>query len=438
MLAKLLRPATLPAILAALILAAVAGCEKTAPPANSPPGERFTGSESCKECHEEIFNGWKATFHAYKFQPASADFIEGDFEKNNALAAGEPPARMERKGEKFFVTTTGKDGQEATFPVDYVLGSIWKQRYITKFPNGALHVLPVQWNPLSQSWVEYQETRGAQPGSGSFWADPERAFQKRCLGCHTTNPELGFDGAAGTYDTHWTDLGVGCESCHGPGAAHIAAPIAEKRSTILNPARLADPRRAGQVCGACHTRGSSPGGEFAYPVGYYPGGQLAFLFDESPGAYPDGSPKEHHQQYNDWKGSGHARAGVMCWDCHDAHAKGKSNRFQLKLPGSLLCQSCHQVEPRGVHGLHSVNNCVGCHMASVVQSATLGDMRSHTFRVIRPELTVAAGSLKKQPNSCNSCHHHAKEDPENLVHFLKAVQKPQPCKACHDKEEPGD
>ncbi len=425
-------------LLLALALPLLAACQTSPGPAGQPPVDGFVGSASCRECHEEIFNGCKATFHAYKFQPATPEFIEGDFDKRNTLPPGDPPARMTRQGDRFFVTTGGPDGKQGTYAVKYVLGSLWKQRYVTEFPNGSLHVLPVQWNPGTQQWVQPPGPKGAKPGSGDFWADPERSFQKKCLGCHTTNARLGHDPAGGTYRTEWTELGVGCEACHGPGATHIAAPIANKQATVLNPARLADPRRAGMVCGACHTRGSSPDGAFAYPIGYRPAGKLNFLFDEKPGSYPDGSAKEHHQQYNDWKGSGHARAGVMCWDCHSPHAKGKSNRFQLKLPGSLLCQTCHTVQPKGVHGLHSVNNCVGCHMASVIQSATPGDMRSHTFRVIRPELTVAAGSTAKQPNSCNSCHYHEQTDPEDLVHFLKAVQKPATCKRCHDKEEPGD
>ena len=192
------------------------------------------------------------------------------------------------------------------------------------------------------------------------------------------------------------------------------------------------------VCGACHTRGATRDGGFAYPVDYRAGGQLDFLFDANPAVYPDGSPKAHHQQYNDWQGTGHAAAGVMCWDCHSPHARGKSNRFQLKLPGSMLCMTCHKVEPRGYHGLHSVNNCMGCHMPLTAQSATPGDLRSHRMKVVRPQLTVDAGDNGVQPNSCNLCHYHKDGDPEDLVHAMEAARKPAVCKKCHDQEDPGD
>lgn len=37
---------------------------------------QYTGSAACKDCHEEVFNGWKTTFHAYKFRPADVEDVE--------------------------------------------------------------------------------------------------------------------------------------------------------------------------------------------------------------------------------------------------------------------------------------------------------------------------------------------------------------------------
>lgn len=422
-----------------LAVVLLGACERRPAPRPSPQitasASGYVGAEACKECHEEIYNGWKGTFHAYKFQPATPDFVVGDFERDNVLTLDGSETVMNRDGEDFTVTTTGPDGAMHEYAVKYAVGSVWKQGYITEFPNGGLFVLPVQWNVKSQEWVDHFGLENHQPGSGRFWSDEGREFQYQCMGCHTTNARTNHDAATDTFDTRWTDLGVSCEACHGAGKEHIEAPIQDKATTILNPARLADPNRAAMVCGSCHTRGTSQEGKYAYPVDYRPGAQLNFLIDQDPAVYPDGSPKEHHQQYNDWEASGHATAGVSCWDCHSPHARGKSNRYQLKLPGSLLCTTCHSVEPRGVHGLHSVNNCVGCHMPTTVKSATPGDLRSHRMRVVRPELTVEAGDVETQPNSCNLCHYHEDYFPEDLVHFLQAVQRPQVCSECHYHQE---
>ncbi len=42
-----------------------------------------------------------------------------------------------------------------------------------------------------------------------------------CFNCHATNLAQNFDVAARAYATSWTEMGIGCEACHGPGAAHV-------------------------------------------------------------------------------------------------------------------------------------------------------------------------------------------------------------------------
>ena len=112
----------------------------------------------------------------------------------------------------------------------------------------------------------------------------------------------------------------------------------------------------------------------------------------------------------------------MCWDCHYSHMKGNANKFQTRLPGSSLCRSCHEVENKGVHGIHSVNNCIGCHMPPVGKRATKGDVHSHQFKVISPKKTIDAGNSDKQPNSCNACHYHANDKPDDMLDVLQRVK----------------
>jgi hypothetical protein len=83
-----------------------------------------------------------------------------------------------------------------------------------------------------------------------------------CLKCHTTGfgEPGGFaaDAAAGSHP----DLArVGCESCHGSGAAHIE-PEAKKIGTIISLGDKCDSCVILQICGGCHDDANDPGFEF--------------------------------------------------------------------------------------------------------------------------------------------------------------------------------
>ncbi len=391
-------------------------------------GATYVGAKKCRMCHEKIYEGWKTTYHPYKFQDLTPDAVVADFINNNTLTAGDYTTKMSRKGDDFFITTMGPDNKEHQYKAEYLIGSVWKQRFVTKFPNGALHVLPVQWNVKTQEWVDYHGLKKHKPGDGKYWSDTKRTYQFKCTGCHNTGSKFSYDKNTNTFGaTTWVDKGVACEACHGPGSKHIDASGEDLARTIVNPAKLYDPNRAAMICGQCHNRGSSKTKLFdfqktGYPHDYKPGGNLNFMYDEKPGLHPDGTSKKHHQQYIDWKKSEHFTAGVQCWDCHYSHRKGSSNRHQTKLPGSVMCKNCHvDVVKQGVHGIHSTNNCIGCHMAPAAKSATMGDIRAHSFKVVKPAETIKSGA--KQPNACNLCHYHKDDKPEDLQKVLDAIKK---------------
>ncbi len=374
-----------------------------------PQNATYVGAAECKKCHEEIYEGWKSTMHPYKFQQVSPKAVIGDFKKNNRLTSGDKTISMLEKAGEYFITVAGPDKKEHSYKIKYLIGGFWKQLYVTEFPNGELHILPAMWIVETQSWQK-----------SKYWSDT--IYQYSCSGCHNTGTQINYDKSKDTFKTTWADLGVACESCHGPGSKHLDAKEGDESGTIANPAKIPDPARAAMVCGSCHIRGSSPDGQYGYPHGYKPGDQLNFMFKEKPKLHPDDSSRANRQQYIDWKKSGHAREGVMCWDCHYSHKKGNANKFQTKLPGSSLCRSCHEVESKGVHGIHSVNNCVGCHMPPVGKRATKGDVHSHQFKVISPKKTIDAENSEEQPNSCNACHYHINDSPEDMLDVLERVK----------------
>jgi len=366
-------------------------------------GATFVGSEECKKCHERTFLEWKTSLHSRMMQNAKEypEAIIGDFET---------PSNVMKFVEK---------------DVDYTPGSQWKQQYLEK-KGRDLMVFPAQYNVSTGKWKTY------------FPDDPaKRVWFQECAGCHATgvNPEK----------KSFVEMGISCESCHGPGSNHVEAVPGFEIPTIIQAGRLT-PAAAAQICGSCHTRGRDKTGNYAYPSQYQSVRGVANIrlhFDEASPAttpeyfWPSGESKYSNQQYLDWKQSQHAKVGVVCVTCHGVHKSRSKMIFtggfaglpdvstaRTRLFGDQLCESCHTApQYRSAHRIHTFGSCIACHMPMVATIGEAGDARSHTFRFISPEASLKAGDLDKQPNSCSSCHHHKETPVEDLVAFLDAAKK---------------
>lgn len=366
-------------------------------------GATFVGSETCKKCHERTYLDWKTSLHSRMMRSTADDPLAniGDFESPN-------DARTFEK----------KD-------VDYVLGSQWKQQYLKK-EGDDLIVLPAQYNVFTGQWKPYFRNDSAQ-----------RDWFRNCAGCHATgvNPEK----------KEFTEMGVACEACHGPGSNHVEAVPGYEIPTIISASRLT-PMLAAQICGSCHTRGKDKTGKYAYPVDYqtHKGeANMRLYFEQVDGEdhsryfWPSGESRYSNQQYLDWQKSEHAKVGVTCVTCHSVH-KSRSSlevigevanplvviRSKTRLFEDRLCRSCHSSSQyRSAHRIHTFGSCVRCHMPKVAGIGEAGDAHSHTFRFMFPEESLKAGGVEKQPNACNSCHHHKDTPVEDLNAFLEAAKK---------------
>lgn len=332
----------------------------------------YAGSMRCAGCHEDKYFGWRDTLHANIIQNPTT---------NPAAVVGD-----------FTV-----DDPDLTFGLNdiaYTVGQQWKQLYITQTVSNTFAILPAQWNVATQEWVPYHP---------DTWQDSD--WRTECAGCHVTGLE--------TQNWTFTEFGVGCESCHGPGAAHASDP------ENIKPYATADD----QVCGACHSRGLSPEGH-PFPTNYKPGDTLTdhftFVTDDA-SVWPDGSAKLNHQQYMDWQlGSTMQQAPDMgCTTCHSVHDSG-AGASQLKDAQNALCISCHA--PQEALAKHTPFHevamtkrsfaCSDCHMPLMATSAVEFDIHNHSLLQPNPTGTIDHGGLENMPNACNNCHNRPGEDPE--------------------------
>ncbi|HBH61650.1 MAG TPA: hypothetical protein DDX85_07935 [Nitrospiraceae bacterium] len=397
----------------------------------------YVGSTRCKDCHWKEHDTWKNTLHSKFMQPAGDYTILGDFEIHNKfttnvtksaprLAGEEVTSRMFIKDGRYYVNTMGPDWEFHDYQITNVIGIGRRQNFLTTFPNGEIHLLPVEWDIRSKSWHDLNGLEKSYPGNGEYWSSTQRIWQYTCGGCHVTGLRINYVEGSDTFNTTWVDMGIGCEACHGPGSNHVKAAseyFNYEKENIINPAKLPWRLRA-MVCGQCHNWGSSTANiadhkkgipaKYSYAYDFRPGKPLYLSYVENLD-----DRKKHHQQYNEWMQSEHAKAGIMCTNCHNVHQAEDFENAMTKLTPDSLCMNCHKtLQRRAAHSIHTFGSCVACHMPE-----TKGHEHSHTFQFISPELSIKAGGFDKQTNSCSGCHHHKDTPVENLLRFLEAAKK---------------
>ena len=384
------------------------------------------GSATCAGCHAAQAADWRSSHHAHAMAPASDATVLGDF-SGASVEAGGSRGRFSREGGRFVVETEGRDGKPAAFTVTDVLGLAPLQQYLVRFPDGRVQVLPWAWDTRpkeagGQRWFHVYGDDPVPPSDPRHWTRLLQGWNHMCAECHVTAMDKGYDAATDTFRSTWTEPGVGCESCHGGGAKHVAwarlggapadatkgfAAVAGRRAPVdwtpdpqTGSPKASVARPAGdevETCARCHARRGPIASTWA------PGRPLADSYRPSlltPDLFEDDG-QMRDEVFNDhaFKQSLMYARGVVCSDCHDPHSG------RLRAAGASVCGQCHEaarfadVRHTGHKPGAGTPDCVSCHMP--VRPYMQVDRRhDHAFRSPRPALSVTLGT----PNACTDCH----------------------------------
>lgn len=292
-------------------------------------GANYVGSETCGECHTDIYDVFMKSGHPFKL---------------NKVVDGQPPVYP-------FTEVPAPPEGYTWDDVTYVIGGYnWKARFIDKdgyIITGADDTATTQYNfanPVvgnEAGWVGYHA------------GEKEKPYD--CGTCHTTGykPEGNQDDLPGLVGT-WTEPGIRCEECHGPGSLHADNPYGVAMNVDRHPAQ----------CGECHSRGAVE--EVNASGGFI----------------------RHHEQYEELFQSKHVT--VDCVQCHDPHA----GVIQLRRAGEqtvrTTCENCHfesaKYQNNDSHVALEVA-CIDCHMPRITKSAVgdadklTGDIRTHLMAI---------------------------------------------------------
>jgi len=411
----------------------------------------YVGSEKCMTCHKAIYELWKDTLHNKSQQVLSTtnDSVVVEWKGTLKLKAGNIPEVTAKlsKGPQETYQVTLVDAKDPSREVTYTAvrtygGWGWKQRYQVKIGNHH-YILPIQWNQATSRWVPYNlQNWYAEDGTLKTPA-VAKSFEMSCAGCHNTGLEL--KKVDGGYESKYVELNTGCEKCHGPGSNHFKSP--KTKGTIVNPRKM-DYERGVEICGQCHSRGVSvPNGTLEYPWNdqenqpYKLGDPLDKYYQFKPGLWgdPEAHSRSHHQQWLDSKKSTHYEAKVFCFDCHNPHGGPSQSQLVKADYNNTLCLSCHgkdkvYANPGAIreHTKHNyapetkgTSRCSSCHMVRTAASAEAGDIHSHDFKIIKPQLSLEMFQKDPKmvlPNSCNGCHKDWGKDEAGYQMGVKAYE----------------
>ncbi|MGD9722820.1 MAG: multiheme c-type cytochrome [Pirellulales bacterium] len=125
------------------------------------------------------------------------------------------------------------------------------------------------------AWDVWSNSKHAHATQTLVDLDPPRQFDAECISCHATgwSPQEFFPYASGYEALDKTPhlVGNGCENCHGPGAAHIAAEEGgtdeKQRDALRAQLHLTWDAAKTDMCTKCHDLDNSP--EFGGKVDHY-------------------------------------------------------------------------------------------------------------------------------------------------------------------------
>ncbi|MEM6456356.1 MAG: hypothetical protein AAF772_14775 [Acidobacteriota bacterium] len=416
----------------------------------------WTGSPTCAACHPDQHASWARTFHRTMTQEADRTAVVGRFDGTPVRHDG-IVATPRRDGDRYLIELRGS-GIAETFEVVRTVGSRRYQQYLAYMPGRGenLYRLPILWHIEDQRWVHMNGVFLGRDGEGYF--QHLAVWNQNCIFCHNTGPvpnivnhaELIARGQRGEpvdsardarYDSHVAELGIACESCHGPGGAHAARNRNPLRRyamhftdgadpTIVDPARL-DAQRSVDVCGQCHGQRIAPTVDRLVawihdgPT-YQAGARLAehvrpvFRDTRAPIAHQDdlfsrrfwqdGTARLTAYEYQGILQSPCFEAGTLsCLSCHAMHGAEDAVDVRGQLPHAMRtnqgCVQCHETIGADVaaHTGHAVDStgsqCYSCHMPKMVY----GIMEIHrSHRIENPN--AAANAAEARPHACTSCH----------------------------------
>ena len=257
-------------------------------------------------------------------------------------------------------------------------------------------IFPVAIEATQASVAQAAKPQAAKPQPATPQA-PASAYagSDTCVVCHDQEKSL-----KGT--PHWQEKNPrspmaahGCETCHGPGQAHIDDDNNQKIAKI----KEMTPAESTQICLTCHNRGTHAG----------------------------------------WEGSTHAARNLACTTCHSVHSPKSTSQQLVKPTETQVCATCHRLQvaktERAVAHMpvrEGKMSCSSCHnphgsisnVKNLKTGSSVAELCTSCHTEMRGPMVFEHAPVRE---NCATCHDpHGSSNDRMLV-----VRMPMLCQRCH-------
>jgi len=358
---------------------------------------KYVGINTCRLCHQSIYNTFIETGMGKSFAGATKQKSAGDY-KHSVI--------YDKFSDFYYKSFWGKNdslyflefrlqGRDTIYKrlerADYIIGSGHHTNSHMQNINGHFNQMPMTFYTQKKEW---HLPPGFENGVNTRFT---RKIGLECMSCHNALPEFVM-GSENKY-SH-VDEGINCERCHGPGSVHV-----QQRSTgskidttnyidysIVNPSKLSIDLQF-DVCQRCHLQGNAVLKEGKSFYDFKPGKKLSDYISVFLPKYANAddefimashadrlkmsqcfiksfNPAEVKNKLKPYKDA------LTCVTCHNPHISVKVTGNEVF---NTACKNCHQ--PNGKSDLECTDknviaaknakaghapanllNCVGCHM----------------------------------------------------------------------------
>ena len=382
----------------------------------------YVGMNTCKLCHQSIYNSFIKTGMGKSFDIASKSKSSADFSK---------PGIYDKIADLNYKAYWNKDSlyihefriqkNETIYSrkeqVNFIIGSGQHTNSHLQINNGYLNQMPMTYYTQKKKW---DLPPGFENGINTRFT---RKIGLECISCHNAYPNL-IIGSENKYQS--MPSGIDCERCHGPGSIHVkqrqnGSKIDTSKYidySIVNPAKLSIDEQF-DVCQRCHLQGNAILKENKSFFDFKPGQKLSNYISVFLPKYTNSNTEfimashadrlkqsacfiksyEKIQNKNILKPY---KEAMTCVTCHNPHVSVRETNANVF---NDACLSCHNTKTenentklklQNAHKLFKKNtwsNCVSCHMP-VSGSSDIPHVTVHDHYIRKPITVEEKNKIK--------------------------------------------